>query len=132
MSKGAPADIEALSRRARRLAGRTVAQIAHELGREVAADLRSHKGGLGSLIEGALARPGGSRPEVDFPELGVELKTLPIDRQGRPRESTWVCAALSMASSARGGRAPGYVTSSPECSGSLSSPSVASRSQSAA
>ena len=93
MSKGAPADIEALSRRARRLAGRTVAQIAHELGREVAADLRSHKGWLGELIEGALGATGGSRPEVDFPELGVELKTLPIDRQGRPRESTWVCAA---------------------------------------
>jgi DNA mismatch repair protein MutH len=28
---------------------------------------------------------------TDFPELGIELKTLPVDVHGRPRESTFVC-----------------------------------------
>ena len=93
MSREAPVDIDALMQRARRLAGRTVAQLAEELGREVPPNLRSHKGWLGELIEAALGATGGSRPQVDFPQLGVELKTLPIDHKGTPRESTWVCAA---------------------------------------
>ena len=93
MSIDAPRDREALMQRAKRLAGRRVAQLAEQLGREVPPDLRSHKGWLGELIEDALGASAGSRPEVDFPDLGIELKTIPIDRQGRPRESTWVCAA---------------------------------------
>jgi len=93
MPTAPPTDIEALMQRARRLAGRTIAQLAEGLEREVPPDLRSHKGWLGELIEDALGATGGSRPQVDFPELGVELKTLPVDSSGRPRESTWVCAA---------------------------------------
>ena len=89
----APANIDALMDRARGLAWRTIAQLAERVGVEVPADLRRHKGWLGELIEDALGATGGSRPEVDFPELGIELKTLPIDASGRPRESTWVCAA---------------------------------------
>jgi len=32
-----------------------------------------------------------SKPEPDFPHLGIELKTLPVNRHGRPKESTYVC-----------------------------------------
>lgn len=49
------------------------------------------KGWVGNLIETALGASAGSRAEPDFPELGVELKTLPIDRDGQPRETTFVC-----------------------------------------
>lgn len=28
----------------------------------------------------------------DFPHLGIELKTIPVGRDGRPRESTHICA----------------------------------------
>jgi DNA mismatch repair protein MutH len=37
-----------------------------------------------------LGATGGSAAVHDFPELGVELKTIPVDREGRPRESTYV------------------------------------------
>ena len=38
------------------------------------------------------ATGGGGEAVLDFPELGVELKTIPVDERGRPRESTFVCA----------------------------------------
>jgi DNA mismatch repair protein MutH len=31
--------------------------------------------------------------EQDFAALGVELKTIPIDSQGKPLETTFVCVA---------------------------------------
>jgi DNA mismatch repair protein MutH len=31
--------------------------------------------------------------EQDFPDLGIELKTIPVDPQGRPLETTFVCVA---------------------------------------
>lgn len=42
-------------------------------------------------METALGASAASRAEPDFPELGVELKTLPVDHHGRPLESTFVC-----------------------------------------
>lgn len=56
-------------------------------------DLRRNKGWIGNLLETALGATAGSRPEPDFPELGVEMKTLPVDARGKPRESTYVCVA---------------------------------------
>ena len=37
-----------------------------------------------------LGATSGSLAQPDFPEIGVELKTLPIDELGRPLESTYV------------------------------------------
>jgi DNA mismatch repair protein MutH len=51
------------------------------------------KGKVGELVERALGATGGSSATWDFPELGVELKTIPVDlARGVPRESTFVCA----------------------------------------
>ena len=61
------------------------------MGVEVPPDQKRHKGFVGNLIERALGATAGSTDQPDFPELGVELKTIPVDRQGRPRESTFVC-----------------------------------------
>ena len=60
---------------------------------DVPADLRRDKGWTGKLFDRALGVSGTNRPQPDFPELGVELKTIPIDRRGQPRESTFVCSA---------------------------------------
>jgi len=56
-------------------------------------DLRRAKGFVGGLIERALGATAGSRAEPDFPHLGVELKTLPVDGTGHCLESTFVCSA---------------------------------------
>jgi DNA mismatch repair protein MutH len=50
------------------------------------------KGKAGELLEAALGASGGSAAVHDFPGLGVELKTIPVDARGAPTESTFVCA----------------------------------------
>jgi DNA mismatch repair protein MutH len=59
----------------------------------VPVDLRRSKGWVGQLLERYLGASAGSRAEPDFPYLGIELKSVPVDRSGRPRESTYVCTA---------------------------------------
>lgn len=89
-----PPDSETvLLARAEALAGHTLGWLAAELSVAVPDDLRRDKGFIGNLVEAALGATAGSRAEPDFPHLGVELKTLPVDRRGRPRESTYVCTA---------------------------------------
>lgn len=77
--------------RAKGLAGRTVGDVAGRHGVRVPPDTRRDKGFVGQLLELALGADGGPHDGPDFPHLGVELKSLPVDRRGRPRESTWVC-----------------------------------------
>lgn len=87
-----PRTEEELLQRARTLAGASLGDLAASLRRPVPSDLRRAKGWVGELIEIALGASAGSRPEPDFPELGVEVKTLPVDAGGVPKESTHVCA----------------------------------------
>ncbi len=88
-----PTSLPALEARAATLAGVSLARLAAELGAQVPADLRRAKGWAGQLVEAALGAEGGSSPEPDFAALGVELKTIPVGRDGCPRESTFVCTA---------------------------------------
>jgi DNA mismatch repair protein MutH len=80
-----------LTRRAEAIAGERLDRVAARLGVAVPPDLRRHKGWVGNLAERALGASAGSRPVPDFQALGVELKTLPVDANGRPYESTFVC-----------------------------------------
>ena len=91
--RAAPATERDLLDRARQLSGLTLGELAQRLGRAVPADPRRSKGLAGEMLEAALGATAGSAPEPDFPDLGVELKTIPVDRSGRPTESTWVCVA---------------------------------------
>ena len=86
-----PQTIDELVGRADRLAGRTLAEIAEQVSATVPRDLTHHKGWVGLLIEQALGAHAGNTAGPDFPELGVELKTIPVDRSGKPFESTYVC-----------------------------------------
>lgn len=85
-----PQSEEELLARARRLAGRTLRDLAQGLGVAVPRESRRAKGWVGEAIERALGAASSSLPEPDFPQLGVELKTLPVGRNGLPRESTYV------------------------------------------
>lgn len=75
------------------LAGRMLGELASLAGLPVPPDLKRDKGWTGVLLELWLGASAGSKPEQDFAALGVELKTIPIDRQGRPLETTFVCVA---------------------------------------
>jgi DNA mismatch repair protein MutH len=87
-----PRDEAELRDRLARLAGRRLAEIAAEHGVAVT----RNKGWAGVVIEKALGATAGSRAEPDFPHLGVELKTIPIDEHRRPVESCFV-ASLDLA-----------------------------------
>lgn len=88
-----PQSEQELLTRAHAIAGFTLAQLAAEAGIKVPRDLRRDKGWVGQLIEWQLGASAGSRPEQDFPELGIELKTIPVDPRGKPLETTFVCVA---------------------------------------
>lgn len=77
--------------RADAIAGRTLGDVAAELGLPVPATTRRGKGWTGTVIEHALGANAGSLPEPDFRLIAVELKTIPIGAGGRPLESTYVC-----------------------------------------
>jgi len=84
---------EQLLQRCNSIAGFTLGQLAGQLKVDIPADLKRDKGWVGQLLELALGAEAGSQALPDFPALGIELKTLPIDQQGKPLESTYVCVA---------------------------------------
>jgi len=78
--------------RAASLAGHTLEELAQQLGAPPPPpDARRAKGLAGLLLERALGATAGSAAGPDFPALGVELKTIPVDPRGRPAEVTFVC-----------------------------------------
>lgn len=88
-----PVNEQQLMARAYQLAGRNLADIAQQLHLPVPENLQRDKGWVGSLIELALGATAGSKPEQDFADLGIELKTIPINQRGEPLETTFVCLA---------------------------------------
>lgn len=88
-----PSSETELLTRAHNLAGLTLAEVAHDACIEIPENLKRNKGWIGLLLEHVLGATASSRPEPDFPTLGIELKTLPINHQGKPSETTYVCVA---------------------------------------
>lgn len=80
--------------RAASIAGKTIAELCIDRGEVCPADQRRHKGFVGNLIERAMGVTGRANAAgPDFEVLGIELKTIPMSRDGVPRESTFVCVA---------------------------------------
>ena len=88
-----PATLDELLARSTDLAGMTLGQLAAQLQLTVPQNLQKDKGWVGQLLEQILGASAGSKAEPDFPHLAVELKTLPVNQQGKPLESTYVCVA---------------------------------------
>ena len=88
-----PASETELLERALSIAGATLAELAAALHWPVPHDPRRSKGWAGQLVEAALGARSGGAPGPDFPGLGIELKTIPVNREGKPHESTWVSIA---------------------------------------
>lgn len=88
-----PQTLEQLLSQAQSIAGLTFGELADELHIPVPPDLKRDKGWVGMLLECALGATAGSKAEQDFSHLGVELKTLPINAEGYPLETTFVSLA---------------------------------------
>ena len=94
-----PQTLEQLLSQAQSIAGLTFGELADELHIPVPPDLKRDKGWVGMLLERALGATAGSKAEQDFSHLGVELKTLPINAEGYPLETTFVSLAPLMQNS---------------------------------
>lgn len=88
-----PQSEQALLDRAEKITGLSLGDIAQQAGVLIPANLNKAKGWAGLLLEQVLGASAGSKPQPDFPHLGIELKTLPINRYGKPLETTFVCVA---------------------------------------
>lgn len=86
-----PQSEQELLDRCQKLVGRTLGSVASEQGLITPDDLLRHKGWVGSLLEKALGANAGNLAEPDFIDLGIEMKTLPLNDRGQPKESTYVC-----------------------------------------
>ncbi len=85
--------------RARDVAGRTLGELGARVAIDVPDEPARGKGVAGQILEKVLGASAGSRAEPDFVALGIELKTIPLDATGKPKESTFVCS-ISLASMA--------------------------------
>ncbi|MBP0998833.1 DNA mismatch repair endonuclease MutH [Serratia fonticola] len=88
-----PENEQQLLARAQALAGFNLGELAARAQVSIPKDLKRDKGWVGMLLELYLGAIAGSKPEQDFPELGIELKTIPVDAAGNPLETTFVCVA---------------------------------------
>tara|TARA_R110002012_G_scaffold232707_1_gene405505 strand:- start:123 stop:809 length:687 start_codon:yes stop_codon:yes gene_type:complete len=91
--KAPPSSIDELLERAEALAGLTLGELAQSENIRVPNDFKREKGWSGQLLELALGAEAGSKAQQDFANIGVELKTIPIDVNGYPLETTYVCYA---------------------------------------
>jgi DNA mismatch repair protein MutH len=87
-----PSSENDLMERAVQLAGKTLRDLSIEWNQTLPDSLTYAKGWIGQLLEKALGAQAGNLDQPDFIDLGIELKTLPVNRQGQPSESTFVCS----------------------------------------
>jgi len=81
------------------IAGITIKELADLINVPCPQSLNTNKGWIGQLLEQYLGATGGNLPIADFPELGIELKTVPINPKTLcPLESTYICTASLYAS----------------------------------
>jgi DNA mismatch repair protein MutH len=70
--------------------GITFSEMAYRLGLILPETSQERKGFVGQCLERLLGTTAGNKPCPDFIELGIELKTLPLNHLGLPAESTFV------------------------------------------
>ncbi len=90
--RAAPQSCAELAARAAALEGACVGRLAAALDVAVPEHSRHAKGFVGQLVECALGADPKAGSLPDFPVLGVELKTVPVNAAGLPMESTFCCS----------------------------------------
>ena len=89
--KSKPPQTEAeLIERCLSITGLSFTQLSMGLDLLIPIDPNQRKGWVGQAIELALGTNASNKSLPDFKDLGIELKTLPIGKSGRPTESTFI------------------------------------------
>jgi DNA mismatch repair protein MutH len=79
--------------RCQALTGQTLETLAQYCQQSIPQSLLHAKGWIGQLMELYLGADGTNQSQPDFAHLGIELKTIPLNANMQPRESTYVCTA---------------------------------------
>lgn len=87
-----PKTKEALEQRLNQLVGRSIGELALLAGVDLPYSNHSGKGFAGQLIELYLGASAYNLTLPDFTELNIELKTVPVDVNLLPVESTFICS----------------------------------------
>lgn len=87
-----PKTEEELSSRCNTIEGLSFGQLSMRLELSIPSNPSQRKGWIGQALELALGTDAGNKSIPDFQHLGIELKTLPIARSGKPAESTFICS----------------------------------------
>ncbi|MBK4765364.1 MAG: DNA mismatch repair endonuclease MutH [Pantoea sp. Brub] len=90
-----PVSENVLLARARSLSGLTLGHLAINARLSIPHTLKYNKGWVGMLIEQYLGADSKNKSEQDFSHLGIELKTIPVDLNGKPIQKTFICALSS-------------------------------------
>lgn len=85
-----PKTEEELIERCKRIQGLSFAQLGIFLGLSIPMNPVHRKGWVGMALEQVLGTDANNQAKPDFQQLGIELKTLPIAKSGKPAESTFV------------------------------------------
>ena len=85
-----PKTEEELIERCKVIEGLSFAQLATKLNLIIPDHSNQRKGWVGQALELALGANAANKAMPDFQCLGIELKTLPIAKSGKPTESTFI------------------------------------------
>lgn len=85
-----PKSEQELLERCSQIAGLSFSQLGLKLKLAIPTHPNQRKGWVGQSIELALGTDAQNKSLPDFKDLGVELKTLPLNKNGRPAESTFI------------------------------------------
>lgn len=90
LPSSSPSNENELVKRYLLIEGLTFSQLASLTQFGIPLQSSKRKGWAGQAIEIALGTTAGNRSIPDFNELGIELKTIPLNASGTPAESTFV------------------------------------------
>jgi len=93
MQTSPPNSEQELLDRCRTITGKTILELANIFNQKIPTTLHQAKGWIGTLIEWHLGADSANKSQPDFSNLGIELKTLPLNAQYQPQESTYICTA---------------------------------------
>lgn len=88
-----PKTEQELLARCQTMTGQTIMELAVACQQAIPPSLHRSKGWIGQLIEIYLGADRTNQAQPDFAHLGIELKTIPLNANHQPKESTYVCTA---------------------------------------
>ena len=90
-NKPTPKSEAELLRLTENIAGLSLGELAYQFNWTIPRNLKHNKGWIGQFLEFLLGTTAGNLSEPDFLELGIELKTIPLNTKHLAKETTYVC-----------------------------------------